>query len=255
MREILVKLITLHTSLFFVEDESQDVARLATWNTTKGVFLYAARSSIWYAIQDVARDAAQDEKKVIILGKDSKSIDQACLYAMSNYNRILSSIDKLGSLIELKKNVDWCVVLQRLITFDDDAINKLGLMNRHLRLFYLLRVHEIFSMILSTLGVDNKEESMIDFYKLLKKTGDLEAYNGLFICDVPLVLIENQTSIPRDVAKIIINYSHSSIYNVDEMVDKLICKINHKDAEKPSFNYYFLLLFFVATILVANYLS
>jgi hypothetical protein len=184
MRLILVKLFALERSLAVAWDATWDVARSAAWRAT------------WDVAWDVARSAAWD------VVKQGKIANATCL----------SAIDDEGSVIRPDKNADWSKILRRLITFDDEVVKKLGLMNHHFRFFYFLRVHEIFSL----LPTKDYEGLITDFYQLLKKTGDLECYNQLFLTDISLEFVE--TSIPRDVAKIILDYSNLSIHDPDDIV-------------------------------------
>jgi hypothetical protein len=201
MRLILVKLLVLERSLTIAWDVAGDVAvdaaRRVAWDT--------ARHATWDAVGNAARDVAK--------GKTTEEIaNVACLSVMCNYNKILSAIDNKGSLIRPDKNADWSKILRRLITFDDEAMKKLGLMNHRFRIFYLFRVHELFSLL------EENKQLIADFYKLVQTIGDLECYNELFITNIPLTLIESGANIPRDVAKIILDYSNFSVHNPDDVV-------------------------------------
>jgi hypothetical protein len=203
MRLILVKLLALERSLTIAAGE-------AAWN----VAWYAAWDTAWDATGDVAKNVAKK-------GKTPEEVaNLACLSIMNSYDKILSSVDNLGTNIRHKENLDWNKTLIKLITFDDEGFAKLGLTNHRFKLFYFLRVHEIFSML-------GNDELLTNFHQLLERTGDLECYNKLFLTDIPLELVE--TIVPRDVARIILAYSDSSVYNnndVNTITSKLIGKID-----------------------------
>jgi hypothetical protein len=103
-------------------------------------------------------------------------------------------------------------------------------MDKRLRLFYFFRVYEIISLI-----VDNVDNASIttnvsdEFWQLLKKLGDLDDYNQLFISEIKLnwlcKLIELIKNIPRDLVKLIIDYCQPSIYiceDLDLISDRII---------------------------------
>jgi hypothetical protein len=239
MRSILVKLLVLERSLtiaWYVAwsvaqdaagdaagdaawDAASDAARDVAWDATCDATGDAARDVACDAARDVAWDAARGVAKQ---GKNQEeSVDVVCLSVMCNYNKILSAIDNKGSVIKPKENVDWGKILRKLITFNVLSSKKLGLMNHRFKLFYFLRVHEIFSTLAEN------EELMIDFYRLLETIGDLKCYNQLFLTDIPLTMME--TNVPIDVAKIILDYSNLSIHNpndVDKVMQRLCVPLN-----------------------------
>jgi hypothetical protein len=201
MRSILVKLLALENSLALVA--ATDEAEYKVWYTTNSV--------TWDLAWNVSFNAARDAAK---LGKSPKELsNQTCASVMKNYNNILSSIDNIGCMIKFRENFNLVTSLRRLVTFDDEAIKKLGLMNHRFRLFYLFRVHELLSLL-----KNNREKLMTDFYNLVKKLGDLKCYNKLFVSNIPLEMVENVTSISRDVVKVILDYSELSIYEPGDVV-------------------------------------
>jgi hypothetical protein len=140
---------------------------------------------------------------------------------MKNYDKIFNIVDNLSNKIN---------IALRLITFDNDKLKKLKLMDKRLRLFYFFRVYEIISLI-----VDNVDNASIttnvsdEFWQLLKKLGDLDDYNQLFISEIKLnwlcKLIELIKNIPRDLVKLIIDYCQPSIYiceDLDLISDRII---------------------------------
>jgi hypothetical protein len=224
MRSILVKLLTLKDSLDIACDvtlhvpegatrrafiEAKSVAANVLWR----VAIYVVTYETWDKTMEVARNVAW--YGAWCEAKRGKSLEEAtelaCLFVMTDYDKIFSAIDNLGAKIQSKENLDWSNILRGLITFDDEALKKLDLMNRRFKFFYFLRVHELFSIFA------RDERLIVDFYKLVQKVGDLECYNRLFVADIPLKSIKEETNIPRDVVKIILDYSNLSIHCPDDV--------------------------------------
>jgi hypothetical protein len=93
-------------------------------------------------------------------------------------------------------------------------------------------VHEIISLLDSIANVANiitteKNILLNNFYSLLKKVGDFEVYNNLFVSDINLDKLTEtfETNIPVDVIKIVVDYCQLSIYNSQDchvILDKII---------------------------------
>jgi hypothetical protein len=208
-----VKLLALNKSLFV----SASISIHSAGNLGYGINL-ASWYTTWHAtmsvVNDILTNNTADESKYrdMIMSKEGETLDEivnlACLSTMNNYNKILSIVEN-GDVIQPKINVDWNKTIRKLFIFTFEELQGLKLMNRRFRLFYFLRVHELL-----TFGSD--EKSMIDFYNLVKTLGDLECYNQLFVGNIPLELVD--TYVPRDVAKIILDYSNLSIYDPDDIL-------------------------------------
>ena len=235
MRNFVVKVLALENSLYIAWNAASnaaggtagDAAGDAAWSAAWYAAWSAAEGAAWSAAEGAARIAVRDAAKS---GKSVEDIaDVACLSVMNNYDKILEAIDKLDSVIEPKKGMNPIDVARRLITFNDDQMKKLVLMNKRFRLFYFFRVHEIISLINDDQD-DDVERSLLlnEFNELLKKIGDLATYNQLFVSDIKLESLDGLSTIiniPRDMIKIMISYCHLSIHNtydLNDIFDKII---------------------------------
>jgi hypothetical protein len=144
-------------------------------------------------------------------GEDIEEITNfACSSIMDNYNEILTVTRSSEPEISPNKNVDWDKIARYLIDIDDTMMEKMCLSNRRFRFFYFFLVHELFSLLPS----DN-EMVLKEFSQFLKKIGDLESYNNLFLGNISLN--SSTIDIPLDLIKIIIDYTRLSIYNPDDV--------------------------------------
>jgi prefoldin subunit 5 len=152
--------------------------------------------------------------------QDAKTItDYYSQLVMKNYNKILnalcqSSEDFNHKLIPFEE-IDCIKVIETLLTFDETELEKLMLVNRQFRLFYFLKVHELIVLIAAPVTVSTELVDRLNV--LMKKVDDYETYNQLFNNDTEKLrqldeLILSITIIPRDIVKIIVDYSHLSIY-------------------------------------------
>jgi hypothetical protein len=169
-----------------------------------------------------------DEAKSVARDEDGKSrkevINSVCSSVMNNYDKIFDAINLLSVFddkIEFKKKMNPFEVTRQLITFNDDEVGKLMLVGRQIRLFYFFKVHEIIylSSLAKVDDINNDKDRCVllyEFNQLLKKLGDFDIYSQFFVSDITLdsldVLMTNKIDI-CDIVKIIINYSHLSIYN------------------------------------------
>jgi hypothetical protein len=222
MRWILIKLLALKNSISIARGTMYvtlgsvacDVTYDATWDAACDVVCDALHATVMDAASDAALDVVMGES--FRVAKQGKTLEEVtnltCLYVMNNYDKILSFVVNLGTKIQPNENINWSKALRRLITFNGKTMKELGLMNRRFRFFYFFRVHELFSLL------EENEQLITDFYKLVQTIGDLECYNELFITNISLELIDEETNIPRDVAKIILDYSNFSVHNPDDVV-------------------------------------
>lgn len=149
---------------------------------------------------------------------------------MNHYHSIFIETDHFGSTFECEENVQIINIVRQLVTFSGDAISKLSLMNKRLRLFYFFKVHEIISLIneINDHELDNDHDVILtqkenqqflmdQFYDILRQVGDLDAYKYLFISSINLLQIAGILNLARDLIKLVITYCHLRLDNADDL--------------------------------------
>jgi hypothetical protein len=189
-----------------VENVTGEVVGDALWTAIGEGIGYStgnvSRSVVWTATKDTtAATVATATTMKVANVKDI--VDVVCISVMNDYDKIFNIVDKLT--VEPKEGMNPVNVVRLLITFDDDQLKKLSLMNKRFRLFYFFRVHEIISL------VGDSKILLQELNQLLKKLGDLDEYNQLFVINInleKLYALDELVNIPRDLVKIIIDYCH-----------------------------------------------
>jgi hypothetical protein len=163
------------------------------------------------------------ETKTSGVSEEERVSNITCSIATSNYQNIFNCINNLGDEIKLDEKVNITSLVKsvkRLITFDDDKIKKLRLMNDRFRLFYLFKVDELISLtsLIDDINEDyvgDKDVSkklLLEFNQLLNKLGDHVVYNKLFVGNITPGKL-NGLNFPRDLVKLIVDFCQPSIYD------------------------------------------
>jgi hypothetical protein len=240
MKEFIVKILTLENSLYTVNDVEWSIVGNTAWSVAWNV----AWNVAWHAVCDNSRNVARKTARslatiaaTVATTTDAKNgkeiVDVACLSMMNNYDKIFTAVNNLGDKIRPKENINPIDITRQLITFDNQ-VKKLLLMSKRFRLFYFFKVHEIIvSLPPSETGDindddDNRNTLLLDeFNQLLKRTGDLNEYNQLFVSDITLHELEklDELNIPRDLVKLVVDYCHLSVHNKSDLnliLDRII---------------------------------
>jgi hypothetical protein len=237
MRQFVVKILALESSLCIawntlVYEDGISGVYDAAGEVAGAIIRYEARNVAKSAVRSSIRDAAKNRTT------NEDIVQAVCLSTMNSYAKILEAIDNLGSVIKPKEEMNPMKAARLLITFDDDQLKKLMLMNRRFRLFYFFKVHEIIFSLLPLLPllpldiVNDDDRNMLpsEFNQLLKRTGDFDVYNNFFVSDITSDELDKLTNIfrndfPHDLTKLIVDYCHLSIYNkfdLNFILDKII---------------------------------